>query len=143
MKDDRLRVAVDAVYVAALGRATYVFASTEWMAAYCCEKMESGFVGKLRTNKMTAHNIAEKLVSLVGKRPAVPDKQRCVNAAAEFKRLALRRNDLIHSNTGSAPRGGQHLFRHGEKWTVQSINDVADEFAANGIELNHIYFKVL
>jgi hypothetical protein len=91
MKDDRPRVAVDAVYVAALGRAMYVFASTEWMAACCCEKMESGFVGKLRTNKMTAYNIAVKLVSLVGKRLAAPDKQRCVNAAAEFKRLALRR----------------------------------------------------
>jgi hypothetical protein len=143
MKDERLRVPVGEDYVAALGRATYVFSYTEWVAAYCCEKMESGFVGKLRTNKMTAGNIADKLVSLVGKRPAGPDTQRCVDAAAEFKRLTLRRNDLIHSNPGTAPSGDQQLFRHGNAWTVQSINDVADEFATNGIELNDIYHKVL
>ena len=141
MKDDRLRIVVDDDYVTALGRAAYVFSSTEWMAVHCCEMLEKGFVQK--ATQMTAGQIADKLVSLVDTLPSGPNKQRCVVAAEEFKRLTGRRNDLIHSNPGTAPAGEQQLFRHGTAWPVQSINDIADEFAANGIELNEIYYKVL
>ena len=74
-------------------------------------------------------------MSLVNTLPSGPNKQRCV--------VAAERNDLIHNNPGTAPAGEQQLFRHGTAWPVQSINDIADEFAANGIELNEIYYKVL
>lgn len=142
MKGDRLRVPVEDAYVAALGRAAYVFSSAEWNAVYCCEKLETGFVQKAA--KLTAGQIADKLLSLMKKRPAtVPDWQRCIDAAAEFKRLTGRRNDLMHANPGTAPNGEQQLFRHGAQWTTNAVDDVADEFAANGISLNDIYYRVL
>jgi hypothetical protein len=142
MKGDRLRVPVEDAYVTALGRAAYVFSSVEWNAVYCCEKLETGFVQK--AVKLTAGQIADKLLSLMKKRPArAVDWQRCVDAAAEFKRLTRRRNDLMHANPGTAPNGEQQLFRHGAQWTAQAVDDVADEFAANGIILNELYYRVL
>lgn len=118
MKDDRLRVPVEDGYVAALGRAAYVFSSAEWNAVYCCEKLEPGFVQK--AVKLTAGQIADKLVSLMNKRPATAtDRQQCIDVAAEFKRLTGRRNDLMHANPGTAPGGEQQLFRHGTQWTTK------------------------
>lgn len=47
MKDDRLRVPVDHGYIEALGRAAYVFATLEWDAVWCCERMQSNYIQKL------------------------------------------------------------------------------------------------
>jgi len=142
MKDDRLRIAVADDYVAALGRAAYVFAWSEWAAVYCCERMEPGFAG--RAAALTSGQIANRLVNLAKFRSEdASDRQRCLAAALEFKRLTRRRNDLVHANPGAALDGAQQLFRHGASWTVQAVNDVADEFAAGGIELNDLYHNVL
>jgi hypothetical protein len=144
MKDDRLRVPVSDEYVAALGRAAYVFSYCEWCATNCGEKLEPGFTQNALRLKYTAGDIANRLACLMSRRPAdAPARERGIAAAAEFRRLTGRRNDLLHSNPGTAPDGEQGLFRHGSQWTVQKVNDVADEFAANGIELNEIHHRVL
>jgi hypothetical protein len=44
MKDDRLRVPIDNAYVEALGRATYVFATLEWNAVWCCDRMQPNYI---------------------------------------------------------------------------------------------------
>ncbi len=61
MKDDRLRVPIDNAYVEALGRATYVFATLEWNAVWCCERMEADYIRKL--SRKTAGKIADNLVN--------------------------------------------------------------------------------
>lgn len=76
MENDRLRIHVDAPYAEALGRASIVFASAEWMAVYCCEKMQANYVQKLA--KKTAGNIADDLNRLAGKLAAGPERQRSV-----------------------------------------------------------------
>lgn len=43
MKDDRLRVLIDAPYLSALGLATICFARLEWAAVRCCEKIQPGY----------------------------------------------------------------------------------------------------
>ena len=63
--------------------------------------------------------------------------------AAEFKRLVSKRNDLVHANPGTAPNGDQRLFRKGGEWTIELVNDAADEFAAASGPLNHHIHDVL
>ena len=141
MADERLRISVSEDYATALGRAAYVFSWTEWAAVWCCERMDAGFVEKAKT--LTAGQIADRLVHLMGKRPAnAAEWQRCVDAAAEFKRITKRRNDIVHANPGTAPDGAQNLFRHGSQWTAASVGDLADEFAKCGMELNDIFHNV-
>lgn len=141
MKNDRFRVPMDDGYSEAVGRAVYVFSSAEWMAVHCCEKMKKDYLKKVA--KKTAGQIAADLKELVQKLPMANTNSRCLNAASEFERLVKVRNDLIHSNPGTAPEGTQALFRYGNEWTIAKITDAADEFAACSIELNEIYYCIL
>ncbi len=60
MKDDRLRVPVDTAYLTTLGMATYCFASMEWNAVYCGERLSPGYVNTVATK--TAGRIAKDIV---------------------------------------------------------------------------------
>ncbi len=135
MADDRLRVPVDDPYVHAVGLATICFARLEWDAVWCCEKMEAGYIGTL--GRKTAGMIASDLVAKAAVHPDVAVRQSLGTAAAEFKRLVGRRNDLMHAKPGTAPSGAQRLFRQGDEWTIEDVNRLADEFVVAGAPLNH------
>ena len=140
MKDDRLRVPVDAAYLTALGTATYCFACVEWNAAYCGEKLSPGYVSTI--SRKTAGEIADDLVRFADLVTDNGKRVRCQEAAREFKRLARRRNDLVHANPATVG-GDQRLVRKGTPWQPNNIDDLSDEFTACSIELNELLYHVL
>jgi hypothetical protein len=141
MKDDRLRVPIDAPYLEALGLALICFARLEWGAVWCCEKLEPGFVQTV--SKMHSADIAKKLIELTASHPNAAIMASLHQHALEFKRLVRRRNDLLHAKPGTAPTGEQRLFRSGYEWTIPMVNDLTDEFAAADLELVHQFYHVL
>jgi hypothetical protein len=140
MKDDRLRIPVDKAYLTAIGRATYCFASMEWDAVYCGEKLNPGYVGKVATK--TAGMIAEDIVGFAQLITDQGKQARYQTAADAFKRLVKRRNDLVHANPATVG-SGQRLVRHGTPWQATEIDGLADDFAACSIELNDLHHHVL
>jgi hypothetical protein len=72
-----------------------------------------------------------------------PAQQRLSAAAAEFSRIVKVRNDLVHSNPATAPGREQWLNRRGDFWTPELVDIAADDFAANGIELNDIFHNLV
>ena len=141
MKDDRLRVPLEDAYAAALGNAAYVFATLEWNAVWCCERMKAGYINTL--GKKTAGKIGTNLVELSEKRERDTGSAACVAPARKFYDLVEVRNALLHAKPGTAPGGAQRLFRNGEVWSIEKINDAADAFAACSIELNALLYGEL
>lgn len=141
MKDERLRVPIDEAYLHAVGLATICFSRLEWNAAWCCEKMRAGYLNGVGTK--TAGQIATDLVAMAAAHPDAAVVASLGLPAAEFKRLVGKRNDLVHANPGTAPDGDQRLFRNGEEWTFELVNDASDEFAAASVPLNHHIHFVL
>ena len=141
MKDDRLRVSIDNAYLEALGRATYVFATLEWNAVWCCERIETNYLYKL--GRKTAGIIAEDLIRMAERLPSHQVRLDCLRPAEEFKRLVDLRNGILHGKPGRAKTGEQRLFREGRPWTPAMIDDVADEFAACSILLNKLLYNQL
>lgn len=141
MKDDRLRVPVDDPYVIALGRATYVFATLEWNAVWCAERLNPGFIGKIA--KKTAGVIAADLLVLVDRIMDPVLKAACEPPTHHFKKLVEIRNGILHGKPGTAPDQSQRLFRHGAVWNVADVDDAADEFAACSDRLNALLYSGL
>lgn len=141
MKDDRLRVPVDNPYVVALGRAAYVFATLEWNAVWCAERLEPGFINSL--NKKTAGKIANDLLALVGRiiDPAV--KAACEPPMLRLQKLVDTRNGILHGKPGTAPDQSQRLFRDGSVWNVSDLDDAADDFTECSDQLNALLYGVL
>lgn len=127
-------------YARTLGHAVYTFTLLEWNAIHCCERLEEGFVYGVDGRKtMGSRNVAEKLVSLCKLAPDSPDADELRAAADEFLRLVAVRNALVHARPGTAPDGhSQRLFRHGEMWTIEMIEEQADAFAACSVRLNRL-----
>lgn len=138
---DRLRFPVDDAYVTALGRATYVFATLEWNAVWCAERLDRDFINNLGIK--TAGQIAGGLITLIGKVTDPALRAACQPPATEFSRLAKLRNGILHGKPGTASGGAQCLFRNGNPWTPEAIDDAADEFAACSILLNSLLYKEL
>lgn len=141
MKNDRLRVPIDEAYVVALGRAAYVFATLEWNAVWCCERMQQNYIQRL--GRKTAGQIAGDLARLARRRPVHQDQKACLEPASEFSRLVLVRNSILHGKPGTAPSGAQRLFRDGSPWTAELIDDAADQFATCSIGLNALLYNQL
>jgi hypothetical protein len=141
MRYDRLRVPIADDYVVALGRATYVFATLEWNAVWCCERLKPGFVIKL--GKKTAGNIATSLTKYVSQLGDESLKQACIGPADEFERLVKIRNGLVHGKPGTSSNNVQCLFRDGVTWTVEMIDDAADQFTACSESLNKLLYDEL
>ncbi len=139
MKSDRLRVPVDEPYILAIGRATYVFATMEWNAVWCCERMQRNYIGSLR--RKTAGKIAIDLVRLA--MPINLGRDGCLGPAIEFLRLVEFRNGILHGKPGTSPTGEQRLFRDGIPWTSSMIDDAADQFADCSISLNLLLYNQL
>jgi hypothetical protein len=140
VKDDRLRVPVDPSYVSAIGLATYAFARLEWDAVWCCERMAPDTINLLADR--TAGGVAKKLVELATLRSETVTDD-LLPAAREFERLVLARNAPMHAKPGTDKDGGQRLFRDGQSWTIETINDAADAFTACSIRLNDLLHGAL
>ena len=139
-KADRLRVVVDDSYVSALGRAAYVFAVLEWNAVWCCERMEANYIRRLA--RKTAGQIAKDLVRLAKRRPP-GDREEFLGAALELEQLVTLRNGIFHGKPGTAPDGAQRLFHAGRAWSVELLEDAADQFAQCSTRLNALLYGPL
>jgi hypothetical protein len=140
MKDDRLRVPVDAAYLTAIGIATYCFALMEWNAVYCGQKLSPGYVSTVA--RKTAGTIGRDISGFDQLVTDQVKQARYRAAAAEFVRLVDRRNDLVHANPATVG-SDQRLVRHGTPWQPNEIEDLADAFTACSMELNELYHHVL
>ncbi len=135
MTDERLRISVHPSYTAAIGVAVYCFASLEWNAVWCCERIEPGSIDTL--DERTAGRVADTLIHLVKRLADSPEKTELEDAAADFRFLVGTRNNLVHAKPGSGPDGAQGLFRHGDYWTISELEAVADAFAKCAMRLEH------
>jgi hypothetical protein len=140
MKDDRLRVPVDVVYLKAIGMATYCFATMEWNAVYCGEKLNPGYVNTVATK--TAGVIANDIVGFAQLITDPVTRARYQAAAADFARLVKRRNDLMHANPATV-QNDQLLVRNGTPWQPAEVDALADEFAGCSFELNELLHNAL
>lgn len=138
---DRNRIPVDDPYVMALGRATYVFATLEWNAVWCCERMQAGYIRGL--GRKTAGIIAADFHRLSQRRPTEQARNACVPPAEEFKRLVVLRNGILHGKPGTAPGGEQRLFRDGAACSISDLENAADAFGMCGIALNALLYGEL
>ena len=141
MKDDRLRVPIDAPYLNAVGLAVICFARLEWDAVWCAEKIQPGYIHSV--GKKMAGNIANDLIGLAAGHGDPAIVASLGTAAAEFKRLVDVRNAIMHANPGTSPSDEQRLFRHGSEWTIAMIDEAADAFVAAGSVLNHHHHHIL
>lgn len=141
MENDRLRIVVDDPYVHAIGLAMFCFASLEWNAVWCCERIEPGYIHIARGK--TAGQIAKRLTQMAANHQDPSIAQSLSVAAAEFQRLVFERNALMHANPATASNGDQRLFREGGEWTIERVNDLADQFVAASLPLNHHLNHVL
>lgn len=132
---------VDANYTSALGLAIYCFASLEWNAVWCCERIEPGSIETLQDR--TAGRVADTLLHLVKRIGGSEEQLELQSAAADFRFLVGTRNNLVHAKPGTATDGAQALFRHGDPWTHAELEDVADAFAICSIRLNRALDGVL
>lgn len=138
--NDRLRVPIDETYVIALGRAAYVFATLEWNAVWCCERMREGYINDL--GRKTAGTIARDLLKLARRRP-LDIRDACVSPAETFLSLVEVRNAIFHGKPGTAVSGAQRLFREGQVWEPEAIDQAADDFARCSIQLNALLYGEL
>lgn len=134
MTDERLRLDVAPAYTAALGLAVYCFASLEWSAVRCCERIEPGSIETLEDR--TAGRVADTLLHLVKRLDPSPQQLELQSAAADFRFLVGTRNNLVHAKPGTAHDGSKALFRQGDRWTLAELESVADAFAACGMRMD-------
>lgn len=134
MADERKRLFVDPAYTSALGLAVYCFASLEWNAVWCCERIEPGSVDALE--ERTAGRVADTLIRLVERVGTHENQVHLHNAAIDFRNLVATRNNLVHAKPGTASDGSQGLFRHGDQWMLEELERTADSFAECSVRLN-------
>jgi hypothetical protein len=134
MSDERLRVPVHPDYAAAVGLAVYCFASLEWNAVWCCERIERGSIEGLEDR--TAGRVADTLVHLVKRLDTSHDQLELHRAATNFRDLVATRNNLVHAKPASNSDGSQVLFRHGDPWTVDELEKTAVAFTRCSLKLN-------
>ncbi len=141
MNEERLRIAVHPNYTSALGLAVYCFASLEWNAVQCCERIERGSVDSLEDR--TAGRVADTLLHLVKGLEPSEELLELERAAADFRFLVGTRNNLVHAKPGTAPDGAHVLLRHGDQWTLAELMSVADAFAACSFRLDRASHQLL
>jgi len=133
LRNDRFKLTVEPDYASALGLAVYAFASLEWAAVRCCERIERGSIEAL--SDRTAGRVADTLRHLAAGLPADARQQALEESAADFQAFARARNNLLHAKPGINGQGRHRLFRDGDQWTLDEINAVADAFTECGLRL--------
>lgn len=133
MTEERLDISLNPDYASALGLAVYCFASLEWNAVRCCERIEPGSIDALEDR--TAGRVADTLLHLVKRLDGSTQQLELQSAATDFRFLVGTRNNLVHSKPGTGPDGTGALYRHGDAWTREELESVADAFAASSARL--------
>jgi hypothetical protein len=147
---DEFRTSYDSGYVAAIGRAIFIFANYEWTVVHTMEKLRPGFLSKWRfaKNPMTAGRLGKKFRNAVDEssdlaRPLVSNLE---DAARAFMELADERNELVHSHVYSEPDGTQQLTYQGKDktrtWSVAEIDDLAHRFENYSIALRDLMKEI-
>jgi hypothetical protein len=147
---DEFRTPYDSGYVAAIGRAIYIFAIYEWTVAHTMEKLRPGFLGKWRfaKNPMTAGRLGKKFKNAVGESSdmARPLTLKLKEAAKTFMEFVDERNELVHAHVYSEPDGRQQLIYHGKDktrtWSVAEIDDLAHRFENYSIALRDLMKEI-
>jgi hypothetical protein len=143
---DEFRTPYDSGYIAAIGRAIFIFANYEWTVVHTMEKLRPGFLGKWRfaKNPMTAGRLGKKFKNVVTEASelARPFASNLKEAARAFLELADERNELVHSHIYSEPDGRQQLLYQGKDnsrtWSVAEIDDLAHRFENYSIALRDL-----
>lgn len=142
MKNDRARSPAKADYVSALGLAAYTFATCEWQAVWCSERIRPGTLTKLGAEKKTAGEIAKFFIDLTRNMPKSKEREELKAAAAEFSCLVEVRNSIFHGKPCTGPNGEARLSAQ-TVLELAFLEDAADAFAACGIELNRLFYGFL
>jgi hypothetical protein len=61
--------------------------------------------------------------------------------AEEYCAVVEIRNGLLHGKPGTAPNGDQRLFRHGEEWSIDSVNKFSDRCVLACQPLNALLYN--
>lgn len=144
MSGDRLSIPQDSDYFQAVGLAIVAFARLEWGAVWCCERLETGYIYTIEPRKKTAGTIAADLKRLFSRIADPRLQSKIIPFANEFLSVVDARNSLLHGKPGTACNGDQRLFRHGDEWSINKVNEFSDRCAllcANLNELLHDEFK--
>ena len=147
---DEFRTPYDSGYVAAIGRAIFIFANYEWTVVHTMEKLRPGFLGKWRfaKNPMTAGRLGKKFKNAVGESSdmARPLTLKLKEAAKTFMEFVDERNELVHAHVYSEPDGRQQLIYQGKDmtrtWSVAEIDDLAHRFENSSIALRDLMKEI-
>lgn len=135
---DEFRTPYDPGYIAAIGRAIYIFAIYEWKVVHTIEKLRPGFLNEWRYSNppMTAGTIARRFEETL----SVTSKPK--EAVKAFKELAAERNELVHAHVYSEPDGRQQLIYQGKDktrtWSVGEIDDLSHRFEKSSITVRDL-----
>ncbi len=144
------RTPYDSGYVAAIGRAIFIFANYEWTVVHTTEKLRPGFLNKWRFAKrpMTAGKVATKFTNAVNKSNNLvrPFASNLNEASRAFMELASERNELVHSHLYSEPDGRQQLIYQGKDktrtWSLAEVDDLAHRFENSSIALRDLVKEI-
>ena len=141
MTDDRLRIPQDPTYFQAIGLAAVAFARLEWDAVWCCQRLESGYIVTINTEKKTAGRIASDLIRLFSRVTDPNIRSKIEPFAVEFKKIALDRNGLFHGKPSSLVTEDQRLFRNCVPWTVEAVFEFSDRCTRASSPLNALLYN--
>ena len=147
---DEFRTPYDSEYVAAIGRAIYIFAIYEWNVVHAMGRLHPGFLDKWRfaKNPMTAGTVGKKFRNAVNESSdlARPLASNLKEAARAFIESADERNELVHAHVYSEPDGRQQLIYQGKDktrtWSIAEINDLAHRFENSSIALRDLMKEI-
>jgi hypothetical protein len=140
MTDERTGPRLHPNYASALGLAVYSFASLEWDAVRCCERLEAGSIDRLEDR--TAGRVADTLLHLVNELEPSTHRDEMRGAATDFLLMVSTRNNLVHAKPSLAADGSHGLFRHGDHWTIAELQGVAAAFERCRVRLTDALFSI-
>ena len=147
---DEFRTPYDSGYVAAIGRAIFIFANYEWTVVHTMERLRPGFLNKWRfaQNPMTARRVGKKFTNAVNESSDLGRQLtlKLKEAARAFMEFVDERNELVHDHVYSEQDGRQQLVYKGKDktrtWSVAEIDDLAHRFENSSIALRDLMKEI-
>lgn len=134
-------------YLSLVGACTYVFLRAEWMAVYCCEVMENGYLAKVTDAKsrIMAGKISCKLLELTSCLDDSSGKATLLARAGKFQKLVKdRRNVLLHAYPASIDgMSTLHNPKDQHTFTSEDLEEFLGEAYTVADDLNDSYYKFL